>query len=96
MTAAGEWSSAGSFVIGADHPCLPGHFPGNPIVPGVVLLDEILARLGRELTLVAAKFTAPVRPGQMVMIQRRPGDAAVDFTGAVDGATVLRGSARRP
>lgn len=30
------------FSINADHPVLPGHFPGNPIVPGVVILDHIL------------------------------------------------------
>ncbi len=29
----------GSFQISAQHPALEGHFPGNPIVPGVVLLE---------------------------------------------------------
>ncbi len=29
------------FRIKKDHPCLAGHFPGNPIVPGVVILDEV-------------------------------------------------------
>ena len=31
------------FSINADHPALSGHFPGNPIVPGVVMQDHILA-----------------------------------------------------
>jgi 3-hydroxymyristoyl/3-hydroxydecanoyl-(acyl carrier protein) dehydratase len=29
----------------ADHPSVEGHFPGNPIFPGAVLLDEILHAL---------------------------------------------------
>ena len=29
-----------SFRVGADHPALEGHFPGRPIVPGVVLLAD--------------------------------------------------------
>lgn len=38
------------FRIAADHPSLAGHFPGNPVVPGVVLLDHIF---------VAAKIAMP-------------------------------------
>ena len=29
------------FRVAADHPALPGHFPGRPIVPGVVILDHV-------------------------------------------------------
>jgi 3-hydroxymyristoyl/3-hydroxydecanoyl-(acyl carrier protein) dehydratase len=57
-------------LVGADHPALDGHFPGQPVVPGVVLLDCALEAaedwLGRALdvaTLAQAKFLAPLEPG---------------------------------
>jgi 3-hydroxyacyl-[acyl-carrier-protein] dehydratase len=34
-----------SFRVAADHRSLPGHFPGNPIVPGVLLLDHVMQAL---------------------------------------------------
>lgn len=49
-----------------NHPTAAGHFPGHPIVPGALLLDEVarhLAGPGR-LTFRAVKFLAPVRHGE--------------------------------
>lgn len=69
----------------ADHPALAGHFPGNPLVPGVVLLDwawqAAIAELpagSRLLGLSQAKFLAPVRPNDAVEIalQVKPGSVA--------------------
>lgn len=57
------------WVIESSHPSLSGHFPGNPIVPGVVLLDTVAAALeqwcpGRRITAVPrAKFLLPLLPG---------------------------------
>ncbi|WP_028007453.1 hypothetical protein [Solimonas flava] len=85
--------------IGADHPALPGHFPGHPLVPGVVLLECAAAlaqaRYGygapRGVNLL--KFIAPVRPEQdfdCVLVAGERGRVA--FRIELDGRIAAQGS----
>lgn len=84
----------------ADHPAAPGHFPGNPIIPGAVLLGEVLRSVETTLGVRAspcnirsAKFLAPVRPGDRVLIECSPGGAAgaIRFRCFAESLEVLRG-----
>ena len=62
-------------TIASDHPAFAGHFPGLPIVPGVVLLDEALYAIGMQIDadlstcqLSSVKFLSPVSPGEPVAV----------------------------
>ncbi len=62
--------------IPADHPAYDGHFPGAPILPGVVLLDAAMHALERASAapvahwqVLAAKFHSGVRPGDSLTLE---------------------------
>jgi 3-hydroxymyristoyl/3-hydroxydecanoyl-(acyl carrier protein) dehydratase len=86
-------------ILRPDHPASQGHFPGDPIIPGAVLLSEALlaieagtgARLAPFLV-SSAKFPHPARPGDRVLIEisRTPG-GGVRFACTVQERVVLTG-----
>ncbi|HEV7265593.1 MAG TPA: hypothetical protein VGN83_11815 [Falsiroseomonas sp.] len=87
------------FRVGEDHPALPGHFPGRPVVPGVLLLDAVLQALraagaSRPTRLLRAKFAAAVTPGTEVEISLAPRGEATSrfaFTCRAGGTVFLLG-----
>jgi len=63
------------WTVPADHPSFVGHFPGTPILPGVVLLDTVLhvitAATGIALDrceISSVKFLSPAGPGDELSI----------------------------
>lgn len=94
--------------VGGDEPFFAGHFPGDPLVPGV-LLGEALAQLsglvglhhasgdGGLLVHVDLRFDLPVRPPADIALratQTRTLGALTQFdvSAALGGAVVARGS----
>jgi 3-hydroxyacyl-[acyl-carrier-protein] dehydratase len=77
----GDRSAVGIKNVTANEPCFEGHFPGNPIFPGVLLIEGMaqtagaicIAAVGSKLlqrvyfmTIDEAKFRKPVIPGDTV------------------------------
>jgi 3-hydroxymyristoyl/3-hydroxydecanoyl-(acyl carrier protein) dehydratase len=85
--------------IAADHPTGTGHFPGNPIIPGALLLAEVLRCIEQaegtrfaSCNVKAAKFLHPARPGDTIEIEyARSARGTIEFECAAGGTKVLSG-----
>lgn len=85
----GSFSKTMSFsetmLISKEHPALAGHFPDNPIVPAVVILDRLI-RLWQKKSHLSikqinnAKFTRPLRAEVICTVQySEKGQQKVEF-----------------
>ena len=87
-------------AITADHPSLPGHFPDAPLVPGVLILDEVLAALRDwqkdcQLTAIrTVKFLQPLKPEQpfTICLSSSNDDATgINFCCRIEGCVIVEG-----
>jgi 3-hydroxymyristoyl/3-hydroxydecanoyl-(acyl carrier protein) dehydratase len=92
--------------VARDHPAFEGHFPGRPILPGVVLLAEVLAAIEaatargpQEWEVANAKFLEPVAPGTaLTLVHEATESGGVRFEVRSAAALVASGllARRRP
>jgi predicted LPLAT superfamily acyltransferase len=88
--------------IDAGHPALAGHFPGAPILPGVVLLDETVRAVeqsgavpGARWRIGNAKFVKPVRPGETLTLEHSAlPNGSIRFSVSSAGRRVAHGVLR--
>ena len=99
VTADAQTRHSATLRVPATHPALTGHFPGNPIVPGVVILDAVIcaaeAWLGGDFHvhgLPHAKFLAPLKPDEAARIELALRGPLLDFAVYRGEATIAKGT----
>lgn len=88
--------AAAEIRVAADHPALPGHFPGRPVVPGALVLDAVIAALASRgiavTALAAVKFFAPFMPDRAHQLQWQQRGTRLAFECRAQEAVVAAGS----
>jgi 3-hydroxymyristoyl/3-hydroxydecanoyl-(acyl carrier protein) dehydratase len=83
--------------VAKGHPCLDGHFPGNPIVPGTMILERVIELLEQQYPkirineVVTAKFIQPLRPEQSFQLSTQLKPGQISFECALDDQTITAG-----
>ena len=87
-----------TFIISKSHPSLAGHFPENPLVPGVVILEEVLRNVTKAYDNIkvkgfpSVKFLLPLKPEQKVNLIFRKNKNLINFECLIDSNIIASGS----
>jgi 3-hydroxyacyl-[acyl-carrier-protein] dehydratase len=88
-----------TLVIAENHPSFAGHFPGFPVLPGALLLDETIRAIqlarGIDLTqwsIVSAKFLDAVRPRDNLIVEHDASPGLIRFTIRAESRKVAGGT----
>lgn len=96
--------ACGTKCFSPEEPFFQGHFPGDPLVPGVILTEAlaqvaglVARRPGLRLAAIRSmKFLAPVRPGELVELAAEQTGASRGESGALWLFSVTASVAGRP
>ncbi len=85
-----------NLCFAAQHPSGAGHFAGNPIIPGALLLAEVWTAMlstgvPDQCSLKSAKFTHPLRPGEAYVLDFERTQNEIKFQCATAEHVVLSG-----
>jgi 3-hydroxyacyl-[acyl-carrier-protein] dehydratase len=85
--------------IAASHPSFDGHFPGAPVLPGVVLLDETIRAIElvdgggpRRWRVASVKFLRLVGPNEVLVLEWQRLASGLRFTVLSAGQAVATGA----
>ena len=88
-----------AFCLPPEHPVFAGHFPGMPIVPGVMLLDAVChavanaaGRGSQQWHVKTVKFLNPLAPGETASARYDiTNEGTVRFEIVADGRAIATG-----
>ncbi|HVG01458.1 MAG TPA: hypothetical protein VM842_01145 [Nitrospira sp.] len=89
--------------ISPNHPSLAGHFPGNPVVPGVVILNELLEATESWLhwerdpvAVASVKFLRLLRPNEpFTLLLEQRSESMVSFAVLREQVRIASGTIQR-